>query len=52
MIIATHSEVIINTVDVRNLCLLLDRPRPLQTEQEKTLLKKALGILTNTDMNE
>ncbi|MGH9837881.1 MAG: ATP-dependent nuclease [Blastocatellia bacterium] len=50
LIVATHSEVIINSVDVRNLCLLLDRPRPLLNEQEKTLLKKALGILTNTDM--
>lgn len=50
LIVATHSEVIINSVDVRNLCLLLDRPRPLLSEQEKNLLKKALGILTNTDM--
>jgi len=50
LIIATHSEVIINTVDVRNLCLFLDRPRPLLNEQEKGRLRTALRILTNTDM--
>lgn len=50
LIIATHSEVIINTVDARNLCLLLDKPRPLLDETERNLLKRSLGVLTNTDI--
>jgi len=50
LIVATHSEVIINTIDARNLYVLLDRPRPLLDEKERGLLKRSLGVLTNTDI--
>ncbi|MBI3951739.1 MAG: AAA family ATPase [Acidobacteria bacterium] len=50
LIIATHSEVIINSVDPRELCVLFDHPRLLTTEGERARLAKSLGILTDTDI--
>jgi len=52
LVIATHSEVIINTVEPRELCAILDQPRMLADSQEKTRLIQSLGVLTNTDILE
>lgn len=52
LVIATHSEVIINTVEPQELCALLDQPRMLADSQEKTRLIQSLGVLTNTDILE
>ncbi len=50
LIIATHSEVIINSVDPTELCMILDQPRRLSNAVERTKLSQALGILTHTDI--
>jgi AAA domain, putative AbiEii toxin, Type IV TA system len=50
LIIATHSEVIINSVDPRQLCMLLDKPRPLEDVAERTRLVSALKVLPQTDI--
>lgn len=50
LLIATHSEVIINTVEPRELCALLDQPRMLSDSQERTRLIQSLGVLTNADI--
>lgn len=50
LIIATHSEVIINSVDPEELCLLLDKPRRLSSAAERDKLVDALAILTHTDI--
>jgi hypothetical protein len=50
LIIATHSEVIINSVDPRQLCMLLDQPRSLESVAERTRLVSALKVLPQTDI--
>jgi ATPase subunit of ABC transporter with duplicated ATPase domains len=50
LVIATHSEVIINSVDPAELCLLLDRPRLLATDDERRRPIGSLGSLTNEDI--
>jgi ABC-type cobalamin/Fe3+-siderophores transport system ATPase subunit len=50
LVVATHSEVIINAVDARELCILLDRPRLLATEAERGALTEALRVLSNDDL--
>jgi AAA domain, putative AbiEii toxin, Type IV TA system len=51
LIIATHSEVIINSVDPRQLCMLLsDEPKSLEGVAERTRLIAALKILPQTDI--
>jgi predicted ATPase len=50
LIIATHSEVIINSVEPRDLCVLLDTPRRITSEQERAILSDSLRILSNTDI--
>ncbi|MFI5341372.1 MAG: ATP-dependent endonuclease, partial [Candidatus Methylomirabilales bacterium] len=50
LIIATHSEVIINSVDPTELCMILNQPRRLSNAVERTRLSQALGILTHTDI--
>jgi ABC-type cobalamin/Fe3+-siderophores transport system ATPase subunit len=50
LIVATHSEVIINSVDPLELCMLLHRPTLLATTAERTQLIKALKILSNVDI--
>jgi predicted ATPase len=50
LIIATHSEVIINSVDPTELCMILNQPRRLSSAVERTRLSQALGILTHTDI--
>ena len=50
LIIATHSEVIIESVDPRELCLMYGTPRLLSTTQERSQLIESLGVLTHTDI--
>jgi ABC-type ATPase involved in cell division len=52
LVIATHSEVIIDTVEPRELCALLDQPKMLADTQERTTLIRSLRALTNTDILE
>jgi ABC-type cobalamin transport system ATPase subunit len=49
IVIATHSEVIINSIEPRELCMLLDRPRVLQTVEERSRLAGSLRVLSNLD---
>lgn len=50
LIIATHSEVIIESVDPRELCLMYGRPRLLTDNKERAQLIQSLGVLTHTDI--
>ena len=50
LIIATHSEVIIDSVEPRELCMLLDQPRILESTVERDRLSRSLGYLTHTDI--
>jgi hypothetical protein len=50
LIIATHSEVIINAVDPRELLVMINRPRPLADTEERALLVRSLGVLTHEDV--
>jgi len=50
LIIATHSEVIINSVEPRELCVMLNHPRMLADTDERTRLIKSLGALSNEDI--
>ena len=50
LIIATHSEVVINAVDPRELCALLGEPKKLATNAEKSSLIRSLSALSNMDI--
>ncbi len=50
LIIATHSEVIIESVDPRELCLMYGKPRLLSDNEERAQLIQSLGVLTHTDI--
>ncbi len=50
LIMATHSEVIIDSVEPRELCMLLDQPRILESTVERDRLSRSLGYLTHTDI--
>lgn len=50
LIISTHSEVIIDSVEPRELCMLLNHPRLLENAVERDRLAGSLGILTHTDI--
>jgi predicted ATPase len=50
LVIATHSEVIINSVDPRELWVMLQTARPLAEDAEKSRLVKSMRILSNTDI--
>ncbi len=50
LVIATHSEVIINAAEPRHLCVLLDRPRMLADNDERAILIRSLKSLTNEDV--
>lgn len=50
LIIATHSEVIIDAVEPRELCVLFDGPRMLATTEERALLIDSLRVLSHTDI--
>jgi ABC-type ATPase involved in cell division len=50
LIMATHSEVIIDSVEPSELCMLLDQPRILESAIERGRLSDSLGYLTHTDI--
>ena len=50
LIIATHSEVLIDSVDPMELMIMLEQPRPLADNAEKRVLVRSLGALSNTDI--
>ena len=51
LILATHSEVIIDAVDLRELCVLLGaRPTFLGNNVERKTLVRSLEVLSNTDL--
>jgi len=50
LIVATHSEVIIDSVDVRELCILLDQPRMVADSAERQRLIESLRVLSNEDI--
>ena len=50
LVIATHSEVIINSVDPRELCVTLDGPRMIADNQERSRLISSLRVLSNADI--
>jgi hypothetical protein len=50
LIIATHSEVIINAAEPRELCVLFDGPRMLATTDEQARVILSLKALSQTDL--
>jgi predicted ATPase len=50
IVLATHSEVILDTVDPTEICVILDQPRPLTDKTERTRLRDALRMIRNTDL--
>ena len=50
LLIATHSEVVINAVDPKDLCALLDAPRRLANDSERAALIRSLSALSNLDI--
>lgn len=50
LIMATHSEVIINAADPTEICLLLGQPRMLATTAERRSLINALAVLSHEDV--
>ncbi|MDA1049563.1 MAG: AAA family ATPase [Planctomycetota bacterium] len=50
LIIATHSEVIINSVAPEQLCMLFNKPQLLNSVADRTRLAEAMRVLTNMDV--
>jgi ABC-type transport system involved in cytochrome c biogenesis ATPase subunit len=50
LIIATHSEVVINSVDARELCLMYGQPRLLANDAERAKLVGGLSGLSHSDL--
>jgi hypothetical protein len=50
LIMATHSEVIINAADPSEVCVLLGQPRMLANTSERRTLINALGVLSHEDV--
>lgn len=50
LLIATHSEQVIDTVDPRELCLMYGTPRLVADSEEKAQLVRSLGGLTHGDL--
>jgi hypothetical protein len=50
LVIATHSEVIIDAVEPRELCVIFDKPRLLATTEERARLIESLRVLSHTDI--
>ena len=50
LIVATHSEVIINAVEPRELCVTLHEPRMIADTQERSRLISSLRVLSNADV--
>ena len=50
LIVATHSEVVINAVEPRELCVMLDEPRMVAGTNERSRLVSSLRVLSNADI--
>jgi hypothetical protein len=50
LIVATHSEVIINAVDAREVCVLLDQPVMLADSNDREAVIASLRVLSNDDI--
>ena len=50
LVMATHSEVVSNAAEPRELCVLFDGPRMLATTEEQARLIQSLKILPQTDI--
>ena len=50
LVIATHSEVVINAVEPRELCALVGEPKKLADNTEKSSLIRSLSALSNMDI--
>jgi predicted ATPase len=50
LIIATHSEVIINSIEPTELCIMLDQPRMVASTEERNILIRSLAVLSNEDI--
>ena len=50
LIVSTHSETLINTVEPREICVLLDEPRTIVDSDERNRLIASLRVLSNTDV--
>ena len=50
LVIATHSEVIIDSVEPRELWIVMHSARPMAEDQEKSRLIRSLRVLSNTDI--
>jgi ABC-type branched-subunit amino acid transport system ATPase component len=50
LIVATHSEQVIESVDPRELCLMYGKPRLVADTEEKAELMRSLGVLTHSDI--
>ena len=50
LIVATHSEVVINAVEPRELCVMLQEPRMVADNAERSQLVASLRVLSNADI--
>ena len=50
LIVATHSEVVINAVEPRELCVMLNEPRMVADTKERSRLISSLRVLSNADV--
>ena len=50
LVIATHSEVIINSVEPRELCVTLNEPHMVADSEERSQLITSLRVLSNADV--
>ena len=50
LIVTTHSEVVINAVEPRELCVTLNEPRMAADNEERSRLITSLRVLTNADV--
>lgn len=50
LIVATHSEVVINSVEPRELCVTLNEPRMVTDSEERSRLVSSLRVLSNSDV--
>lgn len=50
LVLATHSEVIVNSVDPTEIMMLLHEPKPLVNADQRKVLASALRVLPNADI--
>ncbi len=50
MIVATHSEVVLDTVDLDEIYVLLEQPRRISDVKDKATLKEALRVIDHNDL--